>query len=138
MEPTTILLVDDEDAVRMLLCQSLRRCGYTLLEAANGTDALAVTRHSHQPIDILISDVLMPGMNGTELAKKLCAERPTLKVVLISGFCDLPDGVEPGWEFLQKPFPPSVLCEKLKRMLAAAHQEDALREQMRKAREAHT
>ena len=146
-ESKTILLVEDETAVRTLLSQSLQRYGFALLEAASGPDALEMTRHYSRTIHVLVSDVMMPGMTGVELAKELCSQRPSLKVVLISGYSDLPP-LEKDWVFLQKPFPPSVLTEKIARLCArcgeacqaqpeTAAAEETLRKQMRIAREAY-
>jgi CheY-like chemotaxis protein len=148
-ESKTILVVDDEESVRMLLSQSLRRCGFSLLEAASGPDAIQMTRQYSDAIHVLVSDVMMPGMTGIELARELSAERPSLKVVLISGFSVLPPSLDKGWEFLQKPFPPSALAEKVQRLCAPCdgdgrtqaesasrgESEEALRLQMRDARE---
>jgi DNA-binding NtrC family response regulator len=131
----TILLVDDERAIRVLLCHSLRKCGYTTLEASSGPDALEITRGYEQPIDVLVSDVVMPGMSGPQLAHEMCSARPELKVLLISGFAGAPVGLERDWEFLQKPFLPSALCEKLQLLCAHRRIEEELRGEMRRARE---
>jgi DNA-binding NtrC family response regulator len=122
-EPKTILVVDDEAAVRILLSRSLQRCGYALLEAANGSDAIEVNRQHPGEIHVLVSDVRMPGMNGVEVAKELCIARPGLKVLLISGFHDLPPNVEKSWEFMQKPFSPSALAERIQRMLVSGDED---------------
>jgi DNA-binding response OmpR family regulator len=118
--PRTILLVDDEAAIRTMLCQALQRNGFTMLEADSGPAAIELTRRESCPIDVLVSDVVMPGMNGIELARELCAERPGLRVVLISGYVDTPAPLEPGWQLLHKPFPPSVLAEKIRLICPAA------------------
>jgi len=80
----TILVVDDESTLRQLLARQLRNDGYTVLEAAYGLEALAVARSSRQPIDLVLSDIVMPGMIGTELAQRLVAEHPGIRVVLMS------------------------------------------------------
>jgi len=147
----TVLLVDDEAAIRTMLCQALQRNGFTMLEAESGPAAIELTRRESCPIDVLVSDVVMPGMNGIELARELCAERPGLRVVLISGYADTPAPIEPDWQLLHKPFPPSVLAEKIKLVCpeAAASApsdcqpgeeslqqiEEALQREMREARE---
>jgi CheY-like chemotaxis protein len=119
MERTrTILVVDDEATVRTLLTQSLQRFGFRLLEAGAGTEALAVARDYREDIDALVCDVVMPGMDGPALARKLCAARPGLKVILISGYCEEPPSMEPNWEFLSKPFSPFVLCHKIEKLCA--------------------
>ena len=115
----TILVVDDEAMVRMLLSQSLQRFGFHLLEAGAGPEALDVARDYGQDIDALVCDVVMPGMDGPALARKLCAARPGMKVILISGYCEEPPSMEPNWEFLAKPFSPFVLCHKLEKLCGA-------------------
>jgi two-component system cell cycle sensor histidine kinase/response regulator CckA len=80
----TILVVDDEVALRHILVRQLRNEGYTVLEAGYGLEALAVARNSSEPIDLVLSDIMMPGMIGTELAQRLLAEHPGIHVVLMS------------------------------------------------------
>jgi DNA-binding NtrC family response regulator len=115
-ECKNVLIVDDEAAIRMLLCHALERNGFTALEAASGPEAIEVAQGCHQSIAALVSDVVMPGMSGPELARNLGAARPGIKVVLMSGYTDQPPSMEPGWEFLQKPFSPAALCDKLERL----------------------
>lgn len=114
--PVTVLLVDDEAAIRTLLSQSLRHSGYQLLEAASAADALAINNLSPAPIDVLVSDIVMPEMSGLELARELSASNPQLKVLFMSGFYESPTNVKADWEFLQKPFSPRALCDRLARM----------------------
>ena len=114
----TVLLVEDEDAVRVLAATILRRAGYCVLEAADGATALAIAEDGPARIDILVSDVVMPGINGTELAARLTT-RSTLPVVLMSGY---PDGalelvVGPRPRFLQKPFEPGALLAAVREEL---------------------
>jgi hypothetical protein len=80
----TILVVDDEVPLRRVLARQLRTEGYTVLEAGYGTQALEVARNSSDPIDLVLSDIVMPGMIGTELAQHLLAEHPGIQVVLMS------------------------------------------------------
>jgi two-component system, cell cycle sensor histidine kinase and response regulator CckA len=80
----TILVVDDEVALRHILVRQLRNEGYTVLEAGYGLEALEVARNSSEPIDLVLSDIMMPGMIGTELAQRLLAEHPGIHVVLMS------------------------------------------------------
>jgi CheY-like chemotaxis protein len=80
----TILVVDDEVALRHILVRQLRNEGYTVLEAGYGLEALEVARNSPEPIDLVLSDIVMPGMIGTELAQRLLAEHPGIQVVLMS------------------------------------------------------
>jgi CheY-like chemotaxis protein len=115
-ECKNVLIVDDEAAIRKLLCHVLERSGYTPLEAANGAEAIALAEGCGQSIAALVSDVVMPGMSGPELARNLELARPGIKVVLMSGYTDQPPCIDPGWEFLQKPFSPAVLCDKLEHL----------------------
>jgi two-component system, cell cycle sensor histidine kinase and response regulator CckA len=80
----TILVVDDEVSVRQLLVRQLRSENYDVLEAGYGLEALEVARSSSEPIDLVLSDIVMPGMIGTELAERLLAEHPGIRVVLMS------------------------------------------------------
>jgi len=80
----TILVVDDESSLRQLLVRQLRSEGYNVVEAGYGLEALAVARSSSEPIDLVLSDIVMPGMIGTELAQRLLAEHPGIRVVLMS------------------------------------------------------
>jgi two-component system, cell cycle sensor histidine kinase and response regulator CckA len=80
----TILVVDDEVSLRQVLVRQLRSEGYTVLEAGYGLEALEVARNSPEPIDLVLSDIVMPGMIGTELAQRLLAEHPGIHVVLMS------------------------------------------------------
>src|SRR5687767_1424558 len=80
----TILVVDDEVSLRQLLVRQLRSEGYTVLEAGYGMEALDVARASIEPIHLVLSDIRMPGMLGTELAQRMMAEHPGVRVVLMS------------------------------------------------------
>lgn len=80
----TILVVDDEISLRHILARQLRSQGYTVLEAGYGLEALEVARSSPDPVDLVLSDIVMPGMIGTELAQRLLAEHPGIQVVLMS------------------------------------------------------
>lgn len=132
-DSATILVVDDEAAIRTLLCQSLRRCGFHPVEASSGGEALDWAEHYDGTISALVSDVVMPGMNGPDLARQLCAVRPNLKVILISGYTDQPSAVQPDWIFLQKPFPPSTLCKKLHELCSGEDSEEKLLNEMQKS-----
>lgn len=106
----TILLVEDQEAVRTLAARVLRGCGYTVLEAANGKDGLTSSGGHPGPIDLLVSDVVMPLLSGRELAELVVEERPAIKVLFISGYADdalIRHGVqEAEIAFLRKPFTP--------------------------------
>lgn len=111
----TILLVDDEDAVRVALRRQLVAQGHTVLEASHGEEAIAVARMRRGNLDLVLSDVVMPAMNGTELAAALARDYPGLPVILMSAYA--PAGltqVGPGGPkvpVLQKPFTPGQLEE---------------------------
>src|SRR6516164_556047 len=85
-ECKNVLIVDDEAAIRMLLCDVVQRSGFTAIEAANGTEAISVAQDCAQSIEALVSDIVMPGMSGTDLARNLGAARPDMKVILMSGY----------------------------------------------------
>ncbi len=117
----TILVVDDERAVRALVLRVLLRSGYCVLEAGNGEEALAVAERHRGPIDLLLTDVVMPRMGGRELAERLTAARPALRVLFVSGYTE-DDVVRHGVSqdqvhFLPKPLSPSVLTQKVRDVL---------------------
>jgi CheY-like chemotaxis protein len=116
-----ILLVEDQEAVREMLKKALTVWGYTVLEAAGGEEAIRLVAGHQSPIDLLITDVVMPVMSGRELAERLTAERPGMKVLFISGFADravVHHGMlSPGINYLQKPFPLSELARKVQEIL---------------------
>jgi PAS domain S-box-containing protein len=120
----TILLVEDEPLVRDLAVQALRAHGYTVLVAGSGGAALALARAHSGTIDLLVTDVVMPQMSGTQVAQQLSATRPGVKVLYISGYTDNTsvhhDGLEQGTAFLAKPFTPSVLAHRVREMLDSA------------------
>jgi two-component system cell cycle sensor histidine kinase/response regulator CckA len=115
----TVLLVEDEDAVRMFGARALKNKGYNVLEASNGEEALEVINNgSNQKIDLIISDVVMPGMDGHTLVQLVRHEMPDIKIVLMSGYSEevFADHVErdPGIHFLTKPFSLKELAGKVK------------------------
>jgi len=118
----TILLVEDEDAVRMFGSRALRNKGYTVLEASNGEEALEVINATEETIDLIVTDVVMPGMDGHTLVQFVRQEMPDMKVILISGFAEnvIPGGIteESGFAFLPKPFSLKDLAAKVKSVLA--------------------
>jgi CheY-like chemotaxis protein len=119
----TILVAEDEDGVRSLTRQVLEKYGYTVLEAANGEEALKVAERHQGPLHLLLSDVVMPRMGGPELAQALVARRPDVKVLYMSGYTDHPmvrrGVVNAGVAFLQKPFTPTVLVSRIREVLEA-------------------
>ena len=120
----TVLLVEDETSVRDLLRETLQRQGYRVLAANSGEQAMERARSHRGPIHILVSDVVMPGMGGPELAERLAPLHPELRVLHISGYADdaiLRHGVSEGTTaFLQKPFTPEALVRKMREVLDAA------------------
>jgi signal transduction histidine kinase/ActR/RegA family two-component response regulator len=118
----TVLLVEDEQGVRELIRDFLTRCGYAVIEAPLATDAIAQFERHAEEIALLITDVVMPQMNGRMLAERLLAARPTLKVLYMSGYTDdqlLVHEVAAGAGFIQKPFTPDVLARKVREVLDA-------------------
>jgi two-component system, cell cycle sensor histidine kinase and response regulator CckA len=118
----TILLVEDEATLRNLVCESLQASGYTVLIASNGVEALKVIEQHKGPIDLLITDVIMPQMSGPELVQWLAPRRPEIKVLYMSGYTDDKlHGVqrsEPEMSLLQKPFHLEDLAQKLRDIFA--------------------
>ena len=116
----TILLVEDEDAVRLFAGRALRNKGYRVIEARSGEQALDVLR-GDEAIDVLISDVVMPGMDGVTLARLVRMERPAIRVILISGYSEdvARNGIDPdaGIHFLPKPFSLKQLAGAVKQVM---------------------
>jgi PAS domain S-box-containing protein len=117
----TILLVEDEDAVRNLIRSILRQNGYTVIESRHGGEALLICERYEGPIHLLLTDVVMPQMSGGELADRLQPLRPSMKALYMSGYTDndiirrgAPDAES---SFLQKPFTPQVLLRKIRALL---------------------
>jgi len=117
----TILLVDDEEGVRRLIFAVLQANGYDVLEANNGTLALAAYEKNGHKIDLVLTDVVMPQMNGFELGKQLTERNPALKILYMSGYRDnsavLAGELPPA--FLHKPFTPDTLLAKVREVLDA-------------------
>jgi len=119
----TVLLVEDETAVRTVVRTMLARRGYTVLEAPEAESALRLADGHDGRIHILLTDVVMPGMSGVDLARTLAPQRPGLKVLLMSGHTDdaviRHGGIAPGAHFLQKPFTPDELQRRIRSILDA-------------------
>jgi CheY-like chemotaxis protein len=119
----TVLLAEDEEAVRTLARQLLEMYGYQVLEAANGGATLLICERHQEPIHLLITDVIMPEMSGRELADRLAQLRPDMKVLFMSGYTDnaiVHQGVLDEWaNFIQKPFPTHALARKVRNVLDA-------------------
>jgi len=117
----TILLVEDEPSVRMLVRTTLESKGYKVLEAEDGGAALEVAARHGDSIQLVLTDLVMPRMSGRELAAMLALSHGVTKVLYISGYTDnvaLQHGdLEPGAAFLQKPFTPDALARKVREVL---------------------
>jgi CheY-like chemotaxis protein len=117
----TILLVDDNESVRSAIGALLQMHGYIVLQAGTGQEAMEVSQKYQEGIDLLITDMVMPRMSGSELAERLISQRPQLKVLYMSGFTEeamLRRGaLQPGRAFLQKPAPMNVLMRKIQELL---------------------
>lgn len=116
----TILLVDDEESVRAIVTKILSRHGHNVLEAEHGADALRLAAGYEGPIDLLITDMYMPGLRGPEILEKLRPSRPAVKVLFMSGYGDedvARSGVEPDSGFLRKPFTVQELSDAVSRSL---------------------
>jgi CheY-like chemotaxis protein len=117
----TILLVEDEAAVRELLRSELVRAGYDVLMASSGSDAWQKVEGRGEPVDLVVTDVVMPGMRGPDLVARLRAKWPELRVLFVSGWQDpdrtrLPE-LDDATRFLQKPFDPEQLLTLIAQML---------------------
>jgi nitrogen-specific signal transduction histidine kinase len=110
----TILLVEDEESVRRLASLLLERSGYRLLVASSAEEALEMARGYAGQIDLLLTDVVLPGLNGRRLADLLSPERPSMKVVFASGYFDERGILESGSDFIQKPFNPETLARSVR------------------------
>jgi two-component system cell cycle sensor histidine kinase/response regulator CckA len=117
----TILLVEDDDQVRLVARGILRRNGYEVIEARQGGEALLHGKQHPGPIHLMLTDVVMPEMSGPELAKRLAKDRPDMKVLCMSGYTDdsiVRHGVlEAQIAYLQKPFTPDALTRKVREVL---------------------
>ena len=112
--PITILIADDEEIVRRLVRAALKAVDAVFLEAKDAMEALKIAREHCGPIDLLVSDVVMPGrINGTEMAARLCQARPEMKVFLMSGYAPEALTMEPDWQFIHKPFTVLEIRERI-------------------------
>ncbi|MBR9988430.1 MAG: response regulator, partial [Gemmatimonadetes bacterium] len=116
-----VLLVEDDPAVRRLGCRILERKGYTVMEADSGSAAIRLFGGMAPSIALLVTDVVMPGMNGVELAGQLRAIKPDLPILFTSGYpadaIEQMGGLQPGTAFLEKPFTPASLAQKVRDVL---------------------
>ncbi len=119
----TLLIVEDEDAVAAVMRAALEGCGYNVLEARHGAEALALCKSHDGPIHLLLTDIIMPVMMGPELAERFAAMRPEAKVMFTSGYTERGlasfGTLDPQTPYLQKPFGPDVLARKVRDVLNA-------------------
>ena len=126
--PPTILVVDDHQPLLNLVKQILENADFTVLAASDANKALRIEAEFAGTIDLMLSDVLMPGMSGPELARKMRERRPQTHILLMSAY---PDGallvLNEGWSFIQKPFLPRALVSRIKDVLQSkTHQKRSL------------
>jgi DNA-binding NtrC family response regulator len=117
----TILVVEDEEVVRQLICTSLADAGYDVLCAATAAEGLRHGRERKNGIDLLVTDVVMPDMHGPMLAREIAPLQPEMKVLFVSGYSDsdISDQgvISPGLVVLQKPFTQEILASKVREIL---------------------
>jgi two-component system, cell cycle sensor histidine kinase and response regulator CckA len=118
----TLLVVENEAAIKTLVQMALERYGYAVLTAESGSEALRLADAHQGPIDLLITDVVMPDLRGPELARRLIEHRPALATLFMSGYTDDALGEDTSSfpvpvDFIQKPFSPSALAARVREML---------------------
>ena len=123
----TILVVEDGETVRRLVCNLLNQCGYDVLEAGDGQEAMEVWERHRDSIHLVLTDVLMPRMGGRELARRLQAARPGTRILFMSGYGEDPAvyaALAPL--FISKPFTTHALMKKVREVLDAPASEPAM------------
>lgn len=125
----TILVVEDEEMVRGLICEVLRREGYRVVACGDAAEGIEASERYGQAIDLLLTDVVMPGMNGPEMASRIQQSLPQLRVVFMSGYSEraLAQNVEgdASFEYLQKPFTLKSLTQKMAKVLGRTEEAQA-------------
>ena len=120
----TVLLVEDENAVRQPACEFMKRCGYNVIEAKDGLQAVEAAARHKGPINLMVTDVVMPGMSGGQLAELLAEKYPKMKVLFISGYSEKVvlrhNILDVQTNFLQKPFTLKSLAAKIREVLGKA------------------
>jgi CheY-like chemotaxis protein len=116
-----VLIVEDEEAVRLIVRRVLQDQGYAILEARDGNEALRICSQRGSEIDLVLSDVIMPGMGGRELSRALSSNRPSLPILFMSGYNDdgelASTGGDPGPGVLAKPFTSETLARQVREAL---------------------
>jgi CheY-like chemotaxis protein len=117
----TILLVDDDDPLRRLVQDLLRAEGFHVIDASNGVEALEISSAYPQPIDLLLTDVIMPKVNGLLLAGRLLQERPSIAVLYMSGYVEqsILAAKHPEAVLIRKPFTPGALIAAVRQVLGS-------------------
>src|SRR5690349_9472901 len=119
----TILVVDDEETVRRFSSRVLEKHGFGVVSVGSGREAIEAANGGARAISLLMTDVMMPGMNGCQLAELLLARQPSLRVLFMSGYAEdvlaTNVGLVPGAAFLGKPFKPKALVTKVREVLDA-------------------
>jgi two-component system, cell cycle sensor histidine kinase and response regulator CckA len=117
-QPATIMVVEDSEAIRRVVCFMLRESGYNCVEASNGIEALQILR-AVSPIELVLTDIVMPEMDGTELVRHLSCEFPDIRVMLMSGYSDdaMVCSLQRTAVFLSKPFTAAALTTGVRRVL---------------------
>jgi DNA-binding NtrC family response regulator len=127
----TILLVEDDDSVRQVAARILRERGYTVTDTGRVEEAIALCNRSGASFDLLLTDVVMPGMSGPKLAEQLTAAFPELRVLFMSGYPGTAivhgGSLGPGVAYVEKPFTPMLLLEKVRQALKADGKPEAWR-----------
>ncbi len=111
-------MVDDDVSILQMMASILRDAGYAVLAAHSGKDALHALQPPPEKLDLLVTDVEMPGMNGHELARRVESEWPSTRIMLVSGFNLRNERLDPSWCFLAKPFTSAQLRERVRECLA--------------------
>jgi CheY-like chemotaxis protein len=116
-DPGTILLVDDDDTVRLLIGEVLRHVGFSVIESASAGEAVRLFNEHQSAIRLLVTDVIMPGASGTELADQVLRLKPELPVLFVSGYCEDYRAAMRGFACIAKPFAPAELLARVRELL---------------------
>jgi len=116
----TVLLVEDDPSVRVVLETMMRRRGYHVLSCGSSEDALEICKRHDTTIDLLVTDMIMPVMGGRELVQRVRALRPRIRVLYVSGYAETEpdDKLDSTLDYLQKPFAPEALATKVREVLS--------------------